>query len=224
VAEFDGVSKRFAARPLIEGLSMRIMRSDRIGLNRPERRRKVDPDPSHSRRTCAGRRHGTPRGPRLNIAYFDQLRTQLDPSVTLADAISPGSDWVQLGSETQAHRELSGGILVPGAAREVTDQHASPAERETVCCSRACSRKPANLLILDEPTNDLDIESLELLEERLQDYEGDAAAGESRPAFFSKMSSPKRWPPRAMGYGASTPAVTATTCGQRPTDAGAPHK
>ena len=68
---------------------------------------------------------GTVRlGTRLSIAYFDQLRAQLDPSATLAEAISPGSDWVQLGSRAQAHRQLSGGIPVPRAARAVADQHA----------------------------------------------------------------------------------------------------
>ncbi|HXI68173.1 MAG TPA: ATP-binding cassette domain-containing protein, partial [Steroidobacteraceae bacterium] len=97
VAELDVVSKRFTERPLIERLSLRIMRGDRIGLIGANGTGKstliqlilgeLAPDA------------GTVRlGTRLSIAYFDQLRAQLDPNATLAEAISPGSDWVQLGA------------------------------------------------------------------------------------------------------------------------------
>src|SRR5262249_50921752 len=98
VAELDAVSKRFGARPVIEKLSLRIMRGDRIGLIGANGAGKstliqlilgeLAPDA------------GTVRlGTRLSIAYFDQLRTRLDPNATLAEAINPGSDWVQLGAE-----------------------------------------------------------------------------------------------------------------------------
>jgi ATP-binding cassette subfamily F protein uup len=170
VAEFDGVSKRFAARPLIEGLSMRIMRSDRIGLIGPNGAGK-----STLIRLILGELApdaGTVRlGTRLNIAYFDQLRTQLDPSVTLADAISPGSDWVQLGSERKHIVSYLGEFLFPAQRVKSPISMLSGGERNRLLLARLFAQ-PANLLILDEPTNDLDIESLELLEERLQDYEG----------------------------------------------------
>jgi ABC transport system ATP-binding/permease protein len=170
VAEFDGVSKRFGARPLIEGLSMRIMRSDRIGLIGPNGAGK-----STLIRLILGELApdaGTVRlGTRLNIAYFDQLRTQLDPSMTLADAISPGSDWVQLGSERKHIVSYLGEFLFPAQRVKSPISMLSGGERNRLLLARLFAQ-PANLLILDEPTNDLDIESLELLEQRLQDYEG----------------------------------------------------
>ncbi len=170
VAEFDGVSKRFATRPLIEGLSMRIMRSDRIGLIGPNGAGKstlirlilgeLAPDAGTVR-----------RGTRLNIAYFDQLRAQLDPSLSLADAISPGSDWVQLGGERQHIVSYLGEFLFPAQRVKSPISMLSGGERNRLLLARLFAQ-PANLVILDEPTNDLDIESLELLEERLQGYQG----------------------------------------------------
>ncbi len=170
VAELDGVSKRFAARPLIEGLSMRIMRGDRIGLIGPNGAGK-----STLIRLILGELApdaGTVRlGTRLNIAYFDQLRAQLDPGATLADAISPGSDWVQLGSERKHIVSYLGEFLFPAQRAKSPISMLSGGERNRLLLARLFAQ-PANLVILDEPTNDLDIESLELLEERLQDYQG----------------------------------------------------
>jgi ABC transport system ATP-binding/permease protein len=170
VVEFDSVSKRFAARVLVEGLSMRIMRSDRIGLIGPNGAGKTTlirlilgdlaPD------------EGTVRlGTRLNIAYFDQLRAQLDPSATLADTISPGSDWVQLGSERKHIVSYLADFLFPAQRLKSPISMLSGGERNRLLLARLFAQ-PANLLILDEPTNDLDIESLELLEARLQEYQG----------------------------------------------------
>jgi ATP-binding cassette subfamily F protein uup len=170
VAEFDRVSKRFAARPLIEDLSMRIMRGDRIGLIGQNGAGKstlirlilgeLAPDAGTVR-----------RGTRLSIAYFDQLRAQLDPTATLAEAISPGSDWVQLGSERKHIVSYLGEFLFPAQRAKSPISMLSGGERNRLLLARLFAQ-PANLVILDEPTNDLDIESLELLEERLQDYEG----------------------------------------------------
>jgi ABC transport system ATP-binding/permease protein len=170
VAEFDGVSKRFAAGPLIENLSMRIMRGDRVGLIGPNGAGKstlirlilgeVAPDA------------GTVRlGTRLSIAYFDQLRVQLEASATLAEAISPGSDWVQLGSERKHIVSYLGEFLFSAQRAKSPISMLSGGERNRLLLARLFAQ-PANLLILDEPTNDLDIESLELLEQRLQDYKG----------------------------------------------------
>jgi len=170
VAEFDRVSKRFAARPLIEDLSMRIMRGDRIGLIGPNGAGKstlirlilgeLAPDAGTVR-----------RGTRLSIAYFDQLRAQLDPTATLAEAISPGSDWVQLGSERKHIASYLGEFLFPAQRAKSPISMLSGGERNRLLLARLFAQ-PANLVILDEPTNDLDIESLELLEERLLDYKG----------------------------------------------------
>jgi ATP-binding cassette subfamily F protein uup len=170
VAELDGVSKRFGARPLIERLSLRIMRGDRIGLIGANGVGK-----STLIRLILGELApdtGTVRlGTRLNIAYFDQLRAQLDPDATLAEAISPGSDWVQLGAERKHIVSYLGEFLFPAQRAKSPVRMLSGGERNRLLLARLFAR-PANLIVLDEPTNDLDIESLELLEERLQDYAG----------------------------------------------------
>jgi ABC transport system ATP-binding/permease protein len=170
VSEFEGVSKRFGSTPLIENVSMRIMRGDRVGLIGPNGAGKstlirlilgeLEPDA------------GTVRlGTRLNIAYFDQLRSRLDIDGTLAEAISPGSDWVQIGSERKHIVSYLEEFLFPGHRAQSPVRMLSGGERNRLLLARLFAQ-PANLLVLDEPTNDLDIQSLELLEERLQDYKG----------------------------------------------------
>ncbi len=170
VAELEAVSKRFGPRPLIEGLSVRIMRGDRIGLIGPNGSGKstlirlilgeLAPDAGSVR-----------LGTRLRVAYFDQLREQLDPDATLAEAISPGSDWVQLGEERRHIVSYLGEFLFPAQRAQSPVRMLSGGERNRLLLARLFAR-PANLIVLDEPTNDLDIESLELLEQRLQDYDG----------------------------------------------------
>ncbi|HEY7963510.1 MAG TPA: ATP-binding cassette domain-containing protein [Steroidobacteraceae bacterium] len=170
VVEFDRVSKRFEDRPLIETLSMRIMRGDRIGLIGPNGAGK-----STLIRLILGELtpdSGTVRlGTRLSVAYFDQLRSQLDPKATLAEAISPGSDWVQLGAERKHIVTYLGEFLFSAQRAKSPVSMLSGGERNRLLLARLFAQ-PANLVILDEPTNDLDIESLELLEERLQRYDG----------------------------------------------------
>jgi ATP-binding cassette subfamily F protein uup len=170
VAEFESVSKRFANRPLIENLSMRIMRGDRIGLIGPNGAGK-----STLIRLMLGELApdtGTIRlGTRLRIAYFDQLRARLDLDATLAEAISPGSDWVQLGSARKHIVSYLEEFLFPAQRAQSPIRMLSGGERNRLLLARLFAQ-PANLVVLDEPTNDLDIESLELLEERLQDYAG----------------------------------------------------
>lgn len=170
VAELDAVSKRFGARPLIEGLSLRIMRGDRIGLIGANGAGK-----STLIRLILGELApdaGTVRlGTRLSVAYFDQLRTQLDPDATLAAAISPGSDWVQIGAERKHVVSYLGEFLFPAQRAKAPVSMLSGGERNRLLLARLFAGS-ANLIVLDEPTNDLDIESLELLEQRLQDYAG----------------------------------------------------
>jgi ATP-binding cassette subfamily F protein uup len=170
VAELDAVSKRFGDRPLIENLSLRLMRGDRFGLIGPNGAGK-----STLIRLILGRLDpdvGTVRlGTRLNVAYFDQLRGQLDLDSTLAEAISPGSDWVQIGSERKHIMSYLGEFLFPAQRAKSPVRMLSGGERNRLLLARLFAR-PANMIVLDEPTNDLDIESLELLEQRLQDYAG----------------------------------------------------
>jgi ATP-binding cassette subfamily F protein uup len=170
VAELDQVSKAYGARPLIDKLSLRIMRGDRIGLVGPNGAGK-----STLIRLILGELApdaGTVRlGTRLNIAYFDQLREQLDPDATLAEAISPGADWVQLGTERKHIVSYLGEFLFAAERAKSPVRMLSGGERNRLLLARLFAR-PANLIVLDEPTNDLDIESLELLEQRLQDYPG----------------------------------------------------
>ena len=170
VAELDAVSKSFGARQLIKSLSLRIMRGDRIGLIGENGSGK-----STLIRVILGELApdlGTVRlGTRLSIAYFDQLRAQLDPNATLAETISPGSDWVRLGAEHKHIVSYLGEFLFSAQRARSPIRMLSGGERNRLLLARLFAR-PANLIVLDEPTNDLDIESLELLEQRLQDYMG----------------------------------------------------
>jgi ATP-binding cassette subfamily F protein uup len=170
VAELDEVSKRFGARPLIERFSMRIMRQDRIGLIGPNGAGKstlirlilgsLAPDSGSVR-----------RGTNLQIAYFDQLRAQLDPDKSVAETISPGADWVEIDGARKHISSYLADFLFPTQRAQSPVKMLSGGERNRLLLARLFAR-PANLLVLDEPTNDLDIESLELLEQRLQDYDG----------------------------------------------------
>jgi ATP-binding cassette subfamily F protein uup len=170
VAELEEVSKSFGARTLIERLSMRLMRQDRIGLIGPNGAGKstlirlilgsLQPDNGSVR-----------RGTNLQIAYFDQLREQLDPDKSVAETISPGSDWVEIDGARKHIMSYLADFLFPTQRAQSPVKMLSGGERNRLLLARLFAR-PANLLVLDEPTNDLDIESLELLEQRLQDYHG----------------------------------------------------
>jgi ATP-binding cassette subfamily F protein uup len=170
VAELTDVGKAVAGRALIAQLSMRILRGDRVGLIGPNGAGKttlirlilgeLPPDEGSAR-----------LGTNLKVAYFDQLREQLDPEATLADMISPGSDWVEVGGERKHVISYLGDFLFPAQRARSPVRMLSGGERNRLLLARLFAQ-PANLLVLDEPTNDLDIESLELLEQRLQDYTG----------------------------------------------------
>jgi ATP-binding cassette subfamily F protein uup len=170
VAELTDAGKSFAGRAVISRLSMRIMRGDRIGLIGPNGAGKttlirlilgeLQPDEGSVR-----------LGTNLEVAYFDQLREQLDPEATLADMISPGSDWVEVGGERKHVISYLGDFLFPAQRARSPVRMLSGGERNRLLLARLFAQ-PANVVVLDEPTNDLDIESLELLEQRLQDYTG----------------------------------------------------
>jgi ATP-binding cassette subfamily F protein uup len=110
-------------------------------------------------------------GTRLNVAYFDQMRAQLNEEASLGDTISPGSDWVEVnGQKKHVMSYLGDFLFAPERARSPV-KSLSGGERNRLLLARLFA-KPANCLVLDEPTNDLDIDTLELLEELLEDYTG----------------------------------------------------
>ena len=115
---------------------------------------------------------GTTRlGTKLNVAYFDQMRTQLNEEASLADTIAPGSDWVEVnGQRKHVMTYLNDFLFAPERARSPV-KSLSGGERNRLLLARLFA-KPANCLVLDEPTNDLDIDTLELLEELLEEYTG----------------------------------------------------
>ena len=170
VAELTDVSKRFGDKQIVDQWSMRILRGDRIGLIGPNGAGKTTllqlmlgtlaPD------------EGTVRvGTSVQVAYFDQMRATLDPEKTLAETISPGSDWIEFNGERKHVMTYLGDFLFPPQRAEAPVKTLSGGERNRLLLARLFAR-PANLLVLDEPTNDLDIESLELLEATLQEYAG----------------------------------------------------
>jgi ATP-binding cassette subfamily F protein uup len=170
VAELDGVGKRYDGRPVVAGLSLRIMRGDRLGLIGPNGAGKstllklilgeVAPD------------EGTVRlGTNLQVAYFDQLRAQLDPELSVAATVAPTSDWVEIGGARKHVISYLGDFLFPAQRTESPVRMLSGGERNRLLLASLFAR-PANVLVLDEPTNDLDIESLDLLEATLQEYPG----------------------------------------------------
>ena len=170
VAELCGVSKRFGERTIVQDLSLGIQRGDRLGLIGPNGAGKstllklilgqLAPDAGEVR-----------LGTNLQVAYFDQMREQLDPEHTLLDTISPGSDWVQIGAERKHVMTYLADFLFPPQRAKAPVKMLSGGERNRLLLARLFVR-PANVLVLDEPTNDLDIESLELLEDTLQGYPG----------------------------------------------------
>ncbi|EQD45751.1 ATPase component of ABC transporter, partial [mine drainage metagenome] len=170
VAELIGVGQTFSARTLIEDFSTRILRGDRVGFIGPNGAGK-----STLLRIILGthtpERGSVRLGTNLQIAYFDQMREQLDPRATVAEAISPGTDWITVGGERKHVVTYLDDFLFPPHRARSPVEMLSGGERNRLLLARLFAR-PANLLVLDEPTNDLDIDSLELLEQHLQDYPG----------------------------------------------------
>ena len=170
VAELDNVSLAFGDKHIVEQLSTTVLRGDKIGLIGPNGAGKttllklilgdIEPD--------SGR---IQRGANLQVAYFDQMRAALDPDATLEDFISPGSEWIEIGAKRQHVKSYLGDFLFSPARAASPVRSLSGGERNRLLLARLFAR-PANVLVLDEPTNDLDIDTLELLEELLQGYEG----------------------------------------------------
>lgn len=170
VAELKNVSKSFGDKTVIRNLNFTLMRGDRLGLIGPNGAGKstlikvllgeLQPD------------EGTVRlGTNLHIAYFDQLRAQLDLKKTVADTIAPGSEWVEIGGVKKHIKSYLNDFLFSPQRADSPVEALSGGERNRLLLARLFAL-PANLLVLDEPTNDLDIDSLELLEQVLEDYSG----------------------------------------------------
>ena len=170
VAELVNVGKSFAERPIVKGLSMRLQRGDRLGFIGPNGAGK-----STLLRLILGQLEpdvGTVRlGANVQVAYFDQMREQLDPEKSVVETISPGSDWIEIGRERKHVVTYLGDFLFAPQRANSPVKALSGGERNRLLLARLFART-ANVLVMDEPTNDLDIESLELLEATLQGYPG----------------------------------------------------
>ena len=170
VAELQGVSKAFADKVVIRDLSTTILRGDKVGLIGPNGVGKstlikmilgqLQPD------------NGTLQmGTKLEVAYFDQLRDQLDPESSVFDNISDGRDFIEIGGKDRHVMSYLGDFLFPPARVRSPVKALSGGEKNRLLLAKMFS-KQANLLVMDEPTNDLDVETLELLEEILGNFDG----------------------------------------------------
>lgn len=170
VAELIDVSHAFGSKTIIEHFSTTIMRGDRIGLIGPNGAGKTT-----LLKIILGelqpQRGEVHAGSNLQIAYLDQMRDQLDESAALVDVINPGSQWVEIGQQRKHVMTYLGDFLFEPQRAQSPVSSLSGGERARLLLARLFAR-PANLLVFDEPTNDLDIETLELLEALLQEFSG----------------------------------------------------
>ncbi len=185
VAELTHVSKSFGERVIVRDFSATILRGDKVGLLGPNGAGKTtllklilgelapDPAPANAPAPEPGHsRWGTVRqGANVQVAYFDQMRNALDMQATLEDFISPGSEWIEIGRERKHVKSYLGDFLFSPARANSPVSSLSGGERNRLLLARLFAR-PANVLVLDEPTHDLDIDTLELLEDLLQNYDG----------------------------------------------------
>jgi ATP-binding cassette subfamily F protein uup len=176
VAELDDVGVRYPqpdgtpGRWIVDGFTATILRGDKVGLIGPNGAGKTtllklilgELEPTKGR---------VRRGTKLSVAYFDQMRGALDLEATLADTISPGSEWVEFGGQRKHVMSYLTDFLFPPQRANAPVRTLSGGERNRLLLARLFAL-PANVLVLDEPTNDLDIDTLDLLEDLLQGYDG----------------------------------------------------
>lgn len=170
VAELENVRKSIGDKVIIRDFSTRIMNGDRVGLLGPNGAGKTTllklilgelaPDSG-----------SVQLGSKLQVAYFDQLREQLDPEATLRDVVSPGADFIEIGGKKKHVIGYLGDFLFPPELTLAKVRTLSGGERNRLLLAHLFTR-PANVLVMDEPTNDLDLETLEMLEGLLTDYPG----------------------------------------------------
>ena len=170
VLEAKHLSFAYQGKTIVRDLDLRVLRGDRIGLIGPNGVGKttllrlllgqLQPD-------SGTLRHGT----NLQVAYFDQTRAQLDPEARVVDCVGEGKETVTIGTQTKHVMGYLQDFLFPPERARSPVKSLSGGERARLLLAQLFSR-PANVLVMDEPTNDLDIETLELLEELLLDYPG----------------------------------------------------
>src|SRR6185312_9807979 len=170
VAELSHVSKAFGDKIIVKDFTATILRGDKVGLLGPNGAGKttllklilgeLQADSGKLR-----------QGSNLQVAYFDQMRNTLDLDATLEDFISPGSEWIEIGKQRKHVKSYLSDFLFSPARANSPVRSLSGGERNRLLLARLFAR-PANVLVLDEPTNDLDIDTLELLEDLLQNYDG----------------------------------------------------
>lgn len=170
VIEMDNVSFQYQDKIIIQNFSTLIQRGDKIGLIGPNGAGK-----STLLKLLLKELQPTSgtveQGTKLQVAYFDQLREQLDPEMTVADTVANGNDFVEIaGNKRHVMSYLSDFLFAPARARSPV-KSLSGGEKNRLLLARLFTR-PANVIIMDEPTNDLDLETLELLEEKLVEFEG----------------------------------------------------
>ncbi|MGL6040671.1 MAG: ATP-binding cassette domain-containing protein, partial [Deefgea sp.] len=164
------VSKAYGDKVLIKDFSTRILRGDKIGLIGPNGAGKttllkmilgeLEPDSGSVK-----------AGTKIQVAYFDQFREQLDEEKSVADSVSQGDDFVEIGGQRKHIMGYLEQFLFPAERARSPVKSLSGGERNRLLLARLFTR-PANVLVLDEPTNDLDIDTLELLEQLLDEYPG----------------------------------------------------
>ena len=170
VIETKALTKSFDGRPIVKSLDLRVMRGDKLGLLGKNGTGKTTLIKLILGKLQAD--SGTVKlGTNLSVAYFDQLREQLDLNQTVAQTISPGSDWVEIAGVKKHIMSYLNDFLFSPQKANVRISTLSGGERNRLLLARLFAL-PANLLVLDEPTNDLDIDTLELLEQTLADYTG----------------------------------------------------
>jgi ABC transport system ATP-binding/permease protein len=170
VAELTEVDKAFGGKVITKNFSATFLRGDKVGLIGPNGAGKstllkmilgeLEADSGKIR-----------QGANLQVAYFDQMRNGLDMDASLEDFISPGSEWIEIGAQRKHVKSYLDDFLFSPARATSPVRSLSGGERNRLLLARLFAR-PANVLVLDEPTNDLDIDTLELLEELLQNYNG----------------------------------------------------
>ena len=205
VAELEHVNKSYGDKRVVDDFSCRVLRGDKIGLIGPNGSGKttmlrlllgeIAPDAGRVR-----------RGSKVSVAYFDQLRAALHEEATLADTISPGGEYIEIaGARKHITGYLADFLFPPERARALV-KSLSGGERNRLLLARLFARD-ANVVVLDEPTNDLDIETLELLEALLQDYAGTLFLVSHDRAFLDNVVTQTiafegegRWKEYAGGY------------------------